>query len=387
MLAAKRMHRTYPGYGHWALFEGSFAILFFLQTVRDFFPDFIPVVFGNFSACVAMIALAEGNDLFEGRRRRRIPVYVFSAVFLAILYYYFLFAEQDLRARAIASSFYLSAMSAYAVLPLWRRAPQGRKFGYRFTKSVLLFGFFIGMVRIVFLICAKAANTLYTGRLFDSAYFLCDLLYLVGITFSFFLLTHERAMAELSEEVEERKKLTKQLNELTITDELTGVLNRRGFLEALKREALRSSRLQHTFSVLELDLDHFKEINDRYGHTIGDKALGELMDTCRSRLRAVDTLGRLGGDEFAVILPETSAEDALLVSEKLCAAVAEAEVSIGGSESFPMTVSIGAAEWDDGDAAGQEALANADQALYMAKQSGRNCFRLAPPVSSEGQLQ
>lgn len=162
-----------------------------------------------------------------------------------------------------------------------------------------------------------------------------------------------------------------ELRGLASTDPLTGMANRRQFNEtggAVLRQT-RADALQ--MSVLMLDIDYFKAINDRYGHHVGDVVLQTFAQRCHSKLREQDLLARLGGEEFAVLLPGTSADEAAMMAERLRAAIAVAPI-MADDQQIPVTVSIGGATRNAEDQALGELLACADQALYAAKNAGRN---------------
>jgi diguanylate cyclase (GGDEF)-like protein len=161
------------------------------------------------------------------------------------------------------------------------------------------------------------------------------------------------------------------------TDELTGIANRRAFLERADDEINRSLRYGHTLSLLMLDIDHFKQVNDTSGHAAGDAALVRMVEACLPSLREHDFLARLGGEEFVVLLPHTDSARALLVAERLRDAVERAGVDTPAGL-FHITVSIGSATLPVGeqpDAAAESLsmlLERADKALYRAKHGGRN---------------
>jgi diguanylate cyclase (GGDEF)-like protein len=155
------------------------------------------------------------------------------------------------------------------------------------------------------------------------------------------------------------------------TDPLTGLANRRHFFETAEAELSRSRRYQAALSLLMLDIDRFKEVNDAHGHRAGDRVLQKLAQTCREVLRAVDVVGRVGGEEFAILLPETAAEGALEVAERLREAVEGAEVAREEGVPLRVTVSIGVST-ASGDANLDTLMSQADDALYDAKHRGRN---------------
>ena len=165
----------------------------------------------------------------------------------------------------------------------------------------------------------------------------------------------------------------------TMTDPLTGVLNRRRFTELSLLEAGRARRHGFPFAVLMLDIDHFKRVNDRYGHPVGDQVIKALADLCSRSLRDNDLVARFGGEEFVLTLPQTDLEGAAIVAERVRRAVEQLEIA---TELGPLkfTISIGisisrsAVPFD-------QVIETADQALYRAKQGGRNRVELDAPGS------
>jgi diguanylate cyclase (GGDEF)-like protein len=157
------------------------------------------------------------------------------------------------------------------------------------------------------------------------------------------------------------------------TDLLTGTLSRRRFQEVLEIEISRSRRHGHSLSLLMMDLDHFKSVNDTFGHDAGDRVLMAVADSCREVIRGSDALGRLGGEEFAVLLPETGPMGARVAAERLRQRIEAQRVTTSDGSVIQVTVSIGVASADPAEPAELAALLDAaDRGLYRAKQSGRN---------------
>jgi diguanylate cyclase (GGDEF)-like protein len=181
---------------------------------------------------------------------------------------------------------------------------------------------------------------------------------------------------DLAHEVETRKTLEVELRILATTDPLTGVYNRRRLLELGEYECLREIRNRRGLCLLALDIDHFKRVNDTYGHGVGDETLVRFVQSCSASLRAMDTLGRSGGEEFAVLLPETVLADACEVAERMRAAVEQCVMN-AALDPFQVTVSIGAAQLREGERF-EALMARADLQLYGAKDAGRNQVRAAP---------
>ncbi len=174
----------------------------------------------------------------------------------------------------------------------------------------------------------------------------------------------------------ERKKLERELEQQARTDMLTGLNNRRYFFELAEHELARARRYDEPLSALMIDVDHFKEFNDTYGHDVGDVVLRKLSEVCVQTLRESDILGRLGGEEFAILLPETPGAHALDAAERLRATLADAEVQVPTRPVMHFTVSIGVTTRLDADTVVDDLLKRADGALYEAKRAGRDCVRV-----------
>jgi len=171
--------------------------------------------------------------------------------------------------------------------------------------------------------------------------------------------------------ITDRKIVELELARLAATDPLTGLPNRRYFLEAASLEVERVRRFGASASVVMLDVDHFKAVNDTYGHALGDEALRSLATACKSALRRVDVFARHGGEEFVILLPGTKEAGAARLAEKLRMAVLETPVGDGKND-ISLTASFGVSQIRPTDRGIEESLARADGALYEAKHHGRN---------------
>jgi diguanylate cyclase (GGDEF)-like protein len=186
----------------------------------------------------------------------------------------------------------------------------------------------------------------------------------LGIAFGFFWMT--------------TAKLSSALEEIASTDPLTRTYNRRVFREWCEKELMRSKQSGNPFSLLMIDLDHFKKINDRFGHSVGDATLCLVVEQMQNSIRGIDVLGRWGGEEFVVLLPGASSQSALLIAQRLRGNVEKLMVPIvsgispNSGVTTPVTVSLGVASYrGDGDRI-EDILDRADAALYEAKIAGRN---------------
>ena len=162
-----------------------------------------------------------------------------------------------------------------------------------------------------------------------------------------------------------------RLRHLATTDDLTGLWNRRCFMSRAEAEIAQAVLFRRPLCLALMDVDHFKHINDTYGHAAGDAALKYLADELRSRLRASDTIGRIGGEEFAIILPGISLEAAHTLLEQIRVALGNGRIVHAGKD-ISLTVSIGVAAMPDSIDSVDELLSVADAACYKAKASGRN---------------
>ncbi len=180
-------------------------------------------------------------------------------------------------------------------------------------------------------------------------------------------------------DITERKRMVEELRHLATTDSLTGLYNRRSFLDLCDRELQRTRRHHHEIALLMLDADQFKDINDSYGHDVGDHVLQIISRLCLTQVREVDVVGRLGGEEFAILLPQTGFAAALDIAERIRSAIAQAQVPTADGQVLRFTVSIGGYASSGHNLEVDELIRAADQALYTAKRGGRNLVRMYEP--------
>ncbi len=184
------------------------------------------------------------------------------------------------------------------------------------------------------------------------------------------LLRLKRVLKE-RELTNERIRMMEKLQKLAITDGLTRLYNSRSFYSQLELEIDRSNRYQHPLTLLLLDIDHFKNYNDRFGHLEGDKVLVRFSQIIKSCLRTNDSAYRYGGEEFTVILPETAGEEAMTVAQRIRAALEDEPFSPKNGEAVKVTISIGVTEYNPKEEL-TTFIQRADQAMYRSKRSGRN---------------
>jgi two-component system cell cycle response regulator len=186
-----------------------------------------------------------------------------------------------------------------------------------------------------------------------------------------------RRILELQEQLLATQRL---LHEQATRDSLTGLWNRAMILETLERELTRSRRESQPLAVIMADIDHFKQINDVYGHLVGDRVLRQTAQRLMTMLRPYDTVGRYGGEEFLVVLPGCGASVAMTLAERLRQCM-EADPIVDNAQAFRVTLSLGVSIWD-GRITGPELLHSADNALYEAKRTGRNRVQSAETLAA-----
>ncbi|HEX9334040.1 MAG TPA: diguanylate cyclase [Anaerolineales bacterium] len=174
----------------------------------------------------------------------------------------------------------------------------------------------------------------------------------------------------------ERARLFQEVQSLALTDPLTGLHNRRSLFELGRVEFARAHRMKRAFCCMMLDVDHFKKVNDTYGHPVGDQVLKEFAKRCKTSVREVDLVGRYGGEELIILLPETDRKTAMQVAERLRNSIAARPIKVSDTE-VTVTVSIGVAEKDDNTTQLETLIARSDQAMYIAKHKGRNCVAMS----------
>ncbi|GGC67335.1 sensor domain-containing diguanylate cyclase [Marinobacter halophilus] len=181
-------------------------------------------------------------------------------------------------------------------------------------------------------------------------------------------------------DITDRKALETELEELATLDPLTGLLNRREFSRVLEEELERARRYERPMALVWIDFDHFKEVNDSWGHAAGDAVLCSVSRTLEDSVRSVDAIGRFGGEEFVIVLPEMDIDEARDTAERLRQRVSHKPIMLESGHSIPLTISLGVAVFPVHGHSLDTLCGTADKAMYQAKMQGRNCVVMAQPV-------
>jgi diguanylate cyclase (GGDEF)-like protein len=180
-----------------------------------------------------------------------------------------------------------------------------------------------------------------------------------------------RAKAALEEELAKKESLEKHLKHLAATDPMTELMNRRAFFDTCDKEMIESSTKENELTCLIIDIDHFKKINDTYGHDMGDKVIKTIAKLMLENTRIIDSVGRIGGEEFAILMPNTDVESAYQIADRLRENISKEKIVLNNKDVY-ITVSIGLSYLNHADKTIHTLIKRADTALYEAKENGRN---------------
>lgn len=349
------LRRNYPpsikGLTEWAAAPALIFISTLLLGARGIIPDFLSVVIGNLVLLIGITVLYFGTQRFFGVAP---SVRFWSGAILAgaaVLVWTHVVPHYGNRVMMMALLMSLNTFGHMRLL----LTHGARSLATYLTALALLIQTLAQVWRFAAALGAPADDTLLllspVQTVLVATYAVCMLMVTIGVV----LMATDRLRAEVEH--------------LASHDSLTGALTRRALIDACEQELERARRTQRPMSLLMMDLDHFKAINDNHGHLAGDRALVDFVARVTALLRRPDHFGRFGGEEFVALLPETSPEEALIVAERIRVEVAAA----GGQPGC--TVSIGLATSCADDTSLDEVIARADAALYQAKTAGRNCVR------------
>lgn len=346
------MRRYYPpsiqGIGYWASAPLMWLVATVMFSGRGVFPDLFSMVVANTLLLLGTTAFYVGCRRFLGHGggwRLRGTVAALSALVFAWLTY----GHPSYPLRL--GSFTALMICIYAANLRFLLCHGGKRFPVRLVEVVLALHIAVLAVRLSSTLVGRAGSDLMEPSLYQTLYIGAYVLTVLMLSIGAVLMATDR--------------LTTELNHLATHDALTHTLNRRALLERFEEELARSQRTGKGPSLMMLDLDHFKAVNDTRGHQHGDAVLVHFVQRAQAVLRRPDRLGRYGGEEFVVLLPETGAQDAQAVAQRIHAAAAS-------GHALDCRLSIGLTTWLGPQDTLDAMLARADKALYQAKAQGRN---------------
>lgn len=351
LVIAQTYPRTIRGLREWSLAALAIALCFPLFIARGHIPDLFSIVLANLMLLLAFMMMNIGTRKFSGTPpkfdRKLLSLFVLSYV---ALFAWFTYVQPDIRVR-IATMVLFTLVVILDQLFLVLRALPGT-----LGRHILVFSLAIMVGSRVIRLGALLLGVDPPTGIFDASipqlvYFAVPSIAIPLGTISFIMLASE--------------KLRQDLEFISRHDGLTQCLNKNAAMEELEREVAHAKRHGNKLSIMLLDLDNFKEINDTHGHLAGDRILVDFATRAKASLRGSDQLTRFGGDEFMAILPDTDLAQALPVANRFHEAQS-------GSQPIAWSVSIGISEWRGKDDALDALLTRADQALYKSKALGRN---------------
>jgi diguanylate cyclase (GGDEF)-like protein len=351
--------RSFPddieGLRDWAIAVVFIGSASGLSSMRGIFPDVLAIVAASGVLLLGQFLLIVGLLRYAGQQPRWRPA-LDGIGAVVILIVWLTYGSHNYQGRIfIMALAHIGLFSAGAVLS-WRVKPTG--LGSRFLWAFFVIGIFVAVWRVTTLsVAVDQADDIFDRSLIQQVYLGMFSLGVLGLAVGFILLTNERLRAELEF--------------MATRDPMTGALNRRAFFSRAAVEWARSTRARRPLATITSDIDFFKKVNDTYGHHVGDLVIKDFTLRAAQILRVPDILARFGGEEFVILLPDTGIAEARNVAERI-----RREIETHRNKALPIyTVSLGlsVAQGDAGQAADIEALiAEADAALYRAKQCGRN---------------
>lgn len=353
-----RMHPTIPGLGRWAL-AGGCAVISFVLILSYGILHWQPFLsLAQVSIVIGLLMSWDGFRRFIDKPALTTPVLL--GITAAGLIWAAIAQAQHFAGAVVVGNAFLVATLSFLIardLLLW---PKGNTPVIRSTGGVFAINGIIFLIRAVVALDSPQTVDLLNPDGVAAAMLLWLLCSMIAITLGMVLMTTEH--------------LQSVLNNQANHDPLTGALNRRSFGVLYEQAAVHSRRHQLPLSVLMIDLDNFKQVNDQLGHDFGDKVLCSFVAVAQKVLREDDVFCRFGGEEFVALLPSTSSETALVVADRLRSAFAIDSASLGAKVNhapFAITASIGIAELEQ-DERFESFIRRADTALYRAKDNGRN---------------
>lgn len=358
-----RMHLAIPGLGRWAV-GGGCAVATFVMILSYGKTQWAPALsLAQLFILMGLLLSWDGFRRFMGQTPLT-PSVLTGIATAGLLWVLIAQTQYLIEAKAIGNAVLVAALSFLIARDLLL-SPQGRTAAIRATGCIYAVNVVVFLIRAILAQDNPEKIDLLNPNGVAAAMLLWFLCSVIAITLGMVLMTAERLQADLNNQANH--------------DPLTGALNRRSF-SVLSEQAMAYAQLeQQPLSILMLDLDHFKKVNDRLGHDFGDKVLCKFVAVTESILREKDVFCRFGGEEFVALLPDTDAAEALLVANRL-RAVFEVDSALietqAAQEHFAITVSVGVAQLN-ADESFASFLSRADKALYLAKDKGRNRCELA----------
>ena len=369
MVLYQAQRKVYRGFNSWVWSQIMFALGFLLQGTRDFLPGLIFILGGNGAIFAGFIFARRGYRKFFNRKPFSQHDDVIIPMLAIVLLMIFTFWQDRLNIRTVIVSFAVCWMSLRIAWELSIGISKEMKAGAWFGAIFFVMAGVITANRGFTAIAHPAQADIFYPSWINVSVYMFAILLVSASTFSSIMLTSTRLEMEL-------KSAQEEMALLAHTDHLTGLYNRRYFMEYAQREFVRARRFNQSVSILFADLDHFKEINDTYGHTIGDNVLKRVGEIVQSQVRQVDLSARFGGEEFIILLIQGTVETIPNIAYRIWKTIEDDTLEVDDRQ-IPYTISIGVTSLQPEDTSIQDVIDRADEALYRAKENGRNQVQLS----------
>ncbi len=370
LLVQWRLDKTHRGLGWWLLGMSATGLGFalaYLRTVPQW--ALMAIVGNNLSFVFGRAFMYIGVLHFFDRRERRDALIAFLAVF-SLVDIYFTYLNNDIIIRRAIFNLTIAALSFLGGRASYLYKTRAVTTTANLLAATFLLNGIVFVVSLLFNVFTPPDAGPLIASVSQVVSILGGLIATLLTTIGFILLVNQRLYAEVQQSKD-------QLLQRATTDQLTGISNRDHFMELASQELKRAMRLDRSFALALIDLDHFKQINDTHGHAAGDQALQVFTQICQKNIREIDLFARFGGDEFVVLLPETNSEQAYQIVERVRLALLAQPIDLDGKP-VSLTLSSGIATLNSERASVDALLSRADQALYRAKEAGRNQVIVEP---------
>jgi diguanylate cyclase (GGDEF)-like protein len=359
---ARNFPKKIHGLNQWYWSSLILALTLPLFLARGHIPEFLSIVVANLMVLVCFMMMSFGTRKFTGvpLRNNNIQLILFVAAFV-LLFMWFTYIQPNVAARVACLSLFTLIVTFDQLLLVLKALPNST------GRNMLIFALCGLILTRLIRLGSLASGYDQPTNVFDSSpsqlIFLATPAIMIPLaTISYIMLAAE--------------KLHQSLEFMSQHDDLTECLNKKTAIAELGREIHRTKRYKHPLSIMMIDLDNFKQINDAYGHLEGDRVLIDFAKKAKGAVRETDLVSRFGGDEFLIVLPDTALKEAMLLAERIHKA---------GTENKPAiwSVSIGVSVWQGQDDSLDALLTRADKSLYLSKALGKNQTQVTQNLSSE----
>ncbi|UZP66043.1 GGDEF domain-containing protein [Desulfovibrio mangrovi] len=352
-----------------------------LALLRPHISPLFSVVLANALMFSGVIAFSLGAGKFTHRHISRAPHLIYTAVFLSA-YCYFTYVMPDIRIRTMLFSGMLIPVFAFIAHTLL--APSDKKFAPHCIFPGISFILFTALYifRFYYAFSGNDISNYFSTHSPDAVINILTMLLSILLMYSIQHMISSRLFAEFEQLAADQSKLLVQMEEMATKDHLTGLYNRRKIEEIIKYEIGQYNRYEIPLCLILCDIDHFKDINDSYGHDVGDTVITHTTRLLCDNKRDTDNAGRWGGEEFIIVTPHTSLEQTMVLAERFRRTIESSQPATAAGHT--VTLSFGIAQYSRGMSV-EAFIKQADKALYRAKQHGRNRVEAtcAPPVCTD----